>query len=58
MNKQEYFSSPVYHEAKPEWVSQLNNLSEPYIKQARDNQKEHNKKRLTLGYKNDRYDIS
>jgi len=53
MNKQEYFSSPVYSEAKPEWINKLNNLCDPYIKEARDKQEENNKKRLTLGYKND-----
>ena len=53
MNKSEYFSSPVYYEEKPEWVSKLDKLSDPYIQQARKDQEEHNKKRLTLGYKND-----
>ena len=27
MNKQEYFSSPIYEEYKPEWVSKLDNAS-------------------------------
>ena len=53
MNKSEYFSSPVYYEDKPEWVSKLDKLSDPYIKQARKDLEEDNKKRLTLGYKND-----
>ena len=53
MNKEEYFSSPVYYEDKPEWVSNLNKLSDPYIKQAREKEEENNKKRLTVGYKND-----
>ena len=53
MNKDEYFSSPIYHELKKEWVEKLDNLSNPYIKQARDKQKEVNEKRLTVGYKND-----
>ena len=53
MIKSEYFASPVYIEEKPEWVEKLDNFSNPYIKQARDNQEENNKKRLTLGYKND-----
>src|SRR5210317_1201792 len=53
MNKSQYFSSPVYSEYKPEWVEKLDSLSDPYIEQARDEQKENNKKRLTLGYKND-----
>ena len=53
MNKSEYFSSPVYYEEKPEWVSKLDKLSDPYIQQARKDQEEHNKKRLTFGYKND-----
>ena len=53
MIKTEHFKSPVYTEEKPEWVENLNNLSNPYIKKARDDQEETNKKRLTLGYKND-----
>ena len=53
MIKTEHFKSPVYTEEKPEWVENLNNLSNPYIKQARDDQEESNKKKLTLGYKND-----
>ena len=53
MIKSEYFASPVYIEEKPEWVNKLNNLSNPYIKQARDDQKENNQKRLEHGYKND-----
>ena len=53
MFKSEYFASPVYVEEKPEWVDKLNNLSNPYIKQARDDQKENNQKRLEHGYKND-----
>ena len=53
MIKSEYFASPVYIEEKPEWVEKLNKLSDPYIKQARDDQKESNKERLKHGYKND-----
>ena len=53
MNKTEYFASPVYSENKPEWVNNLNSLSDPYIKKARDDQAENNRKRLTIGYKND-----
>ena len=53
MFKSEYFASPVYVEEKPEWVEKLDNLSNPYIKQARDDQKENNQKRLEHGYKND-----
>jgi len=53
MFKEEYFASPVYIEKKIEWAEKLNTLSNPYIKKARDDQKENNKKRLTLGYKND-----
>ena len=53
MFKSEYFTSPVYHEEKPEWVDKLNKFSDPYIKQARDDQEENNKKRLEVGYKND-----
>ena len=39
MNKSEYFSSPVYYEDKPEWVSKLDKLSDPYIKKARKDKK-------------------
>ena len=53
MNKQEYFSSPIYEEYKPEWVSKLDKLCDPYIAQARKDKVEDNKKLLTLGYKND-----
>ena len=53
MIKSEYFASPVYIEEKPEWIEKLDNFSNPYIKKARDDQEENNKKRLTLGYKND-----
>ena len=53
MIKSEYFASPVYIEEKPEWVENLDKLSDPYIKQARDDQEENNKKRLEIGYKND-----
>ena len=53
MNKSQYFSSPVYSEYKPEWVEKLDSLSDPYIEQARDEQKENNEKRKTIGYKND-----
>jgi len=54
MIKSEYFASPVYIEEKPEWIEKLDNLSNPYIKQARDDQKENNQKRIDeLGYKND-----
>ena len=53
MIKNEYFSSPVYKEDKPEWIEKLNNLSEPFIKEARDEKIEENKKREILGYKND-----
>ena len=53
MIKSEYFASPVYVEEKPEWVEKLDNLSNSYIKQARDDQKENNKERLKHGYKND-----
>ena len=53
MFKQEYFASPVYSEDKSEWVEHLNKSSDPYIAQARKDQEENNKKRLTVGYKND-----
>lgn len=53
MFKQEYFKSPVYNERIPEWVDNLNKLCDPYIAQSRKDQEENNKKRLTVGYKND-----
>ena len=53
MNKAEYFASPVYIEEKLEWLNQLDSLSDPFIKHAREEQKENNEKRKTLGYKND-----
>lgn len=53
MFKNEYFSSPVYHEQKDEWIDELNTLCDPYIAKARKNREEDNKKLLTIGYKND-----
>ena len=53
MRKEEFFASPVYAEELPQWVEKIDRLSDPYIKQARKEQEENNKKRLTLGYKND-----
>ena len=53
MIKEQYFASPVYIEEKFEWVEKLNTLSNPYIKKARDDEEQNNKKKLTLGYKND-----
>ena len=53
MIKSEYFASPIYVEEKTEWVTKIDRLCDPYIKQARDDQKENNEKKKTLGYKND-----
>ena len=53
MIKKEYFSSPIYHEEKSQWVDKLNKLSDPYIEEARKEKEENNKKRLAQGYKND-----
>jgi len=53
MNKKEYFSSPVYYEEKPQWVNQLNELCDPYIDEAIKGMEDENKKRFTIGYKND-----
>jgi len=53
MRKKEYFSSPIYHEKKSEWVDKLNKLSDPYIAKARKDQEESIKKKLDNGYKND-----
>ena len=53
MIKNEYFSSPIYFEEKPDWVNKLDKLSDPYITNARKDQEENNKKKLDLGYKND-----
>ena len=53
MIKSEFFASPVFLEQKPEWSETLNNLCNSYIDKARENQKENNEKRKTMGYKND-----
>ncbi len=45
MIKSEYFASPVYVEEKPDWVDKIDNICEPYIKNARDTQKEAMEKR-------------
>tara|TARA_B100000900_G_scaffold347490_1_gene312717 strand:+ start:10 stop:660 length:651 start_codon:yes stop_codon:yes gene_type:complete len=54
MIKQEYFSSPIYYEDKPEWLDKLNKLSDPYIADARKASSEVVKKNIKeKGYKND-----
>ena len=53
MIKSEYFASPVYNEQKVDWVEKLNTLCDPYIKNARDKEKETLKKRKEVGYSND-----
>ena len=53
MIKHEYFASPIYIEERPDWVKKLDSLSNSYIDKARENQKENNEKKKTLGYKND-----
>ncbi len=54
MIKQEYFSSPIYYEDKPEWLDKLNKLSDPYIVDAREANSEEVKKNIReKGYKND-----
>ena len=53
MIKNEYFSSPIYFDEKPEWINKLNRLCDPFIENAREGMKEENAKRLTYGYKND-----
>ena len=53
MIKSEYFASPIYHEEKPQWVSKLNNLCDPYIKEARENSKQRIEDLKKLGYPND-----
>ena len=40
-----YFSSPIYHTDKPEWVKSFNTASDAYIKKARLNNLEQIKKR-------------
>ena len=35
MFKHEYFSSPIYHEDKTEWLEKLDKLCDPYIKTSR-----------------------
>ena len=53
MIKSEYFASPIYHEEKPQWVSKLNKLCDPYIKEARENSKQRIEDLKKLGYPND-----
>lgn len=54
MQKQEYFSTPIYFENKPEWVDKLNKLSDSYIVRAREDKKEEVEKNIKeKGYKND-----
>ena len=48
MIKQEFFSSPIYYEDKPEWVSKLNKLSDPYIEQAIKSKDEDIKKKIYI----------
>ena len=40
MIKSEYFASPIYIEEKPEWANKLDSLCDPFIKHAREEQKE------------------
>ena len=53
MIRADHFTSPVYSEEKPEWVTQLNELCNPYISDAIDGQKQVLTDREKLGYKND-----
>ena len=53
MIKSEYFASPIYHEEKPQWASKLNKLCDPYIKQAREDQKQRLEELKKVGYSND-----
>ena len=39
LTKQNYFSSPIYHMYKPEWISDLNNLSDIEIEKAKQRDK-------------------
>lgn len=53
MIKYEFFQSPIYIEDKPEWVDNLNTLTDPFIEKARMNQKQAIEDRKKNGYKND-----
>ena len=44
-----YFSTPVWSEQKPEFVKSLNKASNKYIKEARNRNKDHIKKHGDFG---------
>ena len=35
MIKNNYFSTPIYYEEKPEWVKKVDKACSPYLKQAK-----------------------
>jgi uncharacterized protein (TIGR02466 family) len=45
LNTDQYFSCPIYWIDKPEWVDELNKSSDPFIKEAKDNNKKIMKER-------------
>jgi len=40
LKKEQFFTTPIYHLDKPEWVSSLVQVTDPYIKEAKKNFKE------------------
>jgi len=44
MDKQNYFSTPIWAEDRPEFLKSLNKFSEPYVKSARNKNKDYIKK--------------
>ena len=52
--REDYFTCPIYFMDKPEWVKKLNKASDPYIKKAIKNNKEHiNERTKKYGNKGD-----
>tara|TARA_R110000787_G_scaffold252966_1_gene358358 strand:- start:893 stop:1474 length:582 start_codon:yes stop_codon:yes gene_type:complete len=48
MEKNNYFSSPVYFEKKPEWVKKLNTLSDEYLKKIKKTEEVYHSNNLAL----------
>jgi len=54
LNREEYFSSPIWYAQAPEFVDDVNKASDPYIKTAKKNLKEEiDKRNKKLGNKGD-----
>ena len=50
LTKEQFFTTPIYHLDKPEWVSSLIQVTDPYIKEAKKNFKEKVPKDPTISY--------